>query len=599
MDRKRGHAGVGRVRCGNGVARNTEVEHVVKSSSILTRDEVAVGGRCHRLLEGDLRRRKNVMLSGASETRGAGLHDRCEGVSRIGDVEAVEDAVERMAQVPRRTCPLPRKRGRGRRPALFSSRNKKAGVGRRRQRRAEQDNAEIGVDADGRGGRGNGPADAGTDASPGRTQGARGGGGAVLELRRRHAVAGCKDVDVAGLGRFEFVTARGDEGRSECAGHVEPLLMAAGAGVRLLLPFRPLRGVWTRTRSMKAGSGMGTVIGWDIGGAHLKAARAEAGRIVKAVQLAAPLRGGVDLLAAAFAKAKSELMCEPGGAERHVATMTGELADTFASRAEGVESLATLAAHELAGAPLAIYAGPAGYVAPGAAARHAGLVASANWHACASFVAGRRGDAIFIDMGSTTTDVIPISGGAPAARGYTDAERLAVGELVYTGLVRSFLMASADRAPFKGVWTTLINENFANMADVYRVLGTLPADADMMGTADGRDKTRKASLARLARMVGADVADADDAAWTALAQWFAELQVRRVMDAAMLTGSHWALRPDAPVVGAGAGVQVVQEVARRLGRRYVAFDTLLDAAPEARAAASQCAPAAALALLNG
>jgi probable H4MPT-linked C1 transfer pathway protein len=340
---------------------------------------------------------------------------------------------------------------------------------------------------------------------------------------------------------------------------------------------------------------MSIVIGWDIGGVHLKAARAESGRIVKAVQLAAPLRGGVELLAAAFAKAKTEL----GAADRQVATMTGELADTFSSRAEGVACLATLAARELSGTPLAIYAGPAGYVAPDAAHKHAVMVASANWHACASFVATRCRDALFIDMGSTTTDVIPIAAGSVAARGYTDAERLATGEIVYTGLVRSFLMASAERAPFKGAWTTLINENFANMADVYRVLGTLPADVDMMGTADGREKTRKASLARLARMVGADATDADDAAWTALAQWFAEMQVRRVTDAAMLAGSGHGLPANAPVVGAGAGVQVAQETARRLGRDYVAFDALLDVAPDARAAASQCAPAAALALLNG
>jgi probable H4MPT-linked C1 transfer pathway protein len=338
---------------------------------------------------------------------------------------------------------------------------------------------------------------------------------------------------------------------------------------------------------------MSIVIGWDIGGAHLKAARADSGRIVKAIQLAAPLRGGVEFLVAAFARAKTEL----GGAQCHVATMTGELADTFSSRAEGVQCLAALAARELSGTPLSIYAGPAGYVAPEAAHGHAGLVASANWHACASFVAARRRNALFIDMGSTTTDVIPIAGGAVAACGYTDAERLATSELVYTGLVRSFLMASAERAPFKGAWTTLVNENFANMADVYRVLGTLPADTDMMGTADGREKTRKASLARLARMVGADAADADDGAWTALAQWFAELQVRRVADAAMLVGSRCVM-PAAPVVGAGAGAHVVEEVARRLGREFVAFDALLDVAPGARAGASQCAPAAALALLN-
>ena len=337
-----------------------------------------------------------------------------------------------------------------------------------------------------------------------------------------------------------------------------------------------------------------SVIGWDIGGVHLKAVRAERGRIVKAVQLAAPLRGGLDLLTAAFGKAKAEL----GAAERHFATMTGELADTFASRAEGVECIATLAARALDGAPLAIYAGPAGYVAPEAAHRQAGLVASANWHACASFVAARRRDALFIDMGSTTTDIIPVLHGRVAARGYSDAERLAAGELVYTGLVRGFLMASAERAPFSGAWTTLINENFANMADVYRVLGTLPPDADMMGTADGREKTREASLARLARMVGADATDADDAAWTALARWFAEVQIRRITDAAMLAGSRHQLPAGVPVVAAGAGVLVVREVARRLGRRDVAFDTLLETAPEARVSASQCAPAAALALLN-
>jgi (4-(4-[2-(gamma-L-glutamylamino)ethyl]phenoxymethyl)furan-2-yl)methanamine synthase len=339
---------------------------------------------------------------------------------------------------------------------------------------------------------------------------------------------------------------------------------------------------------------MGIVIGWDIGGVHLKAARAEAGRIVKAIQLAAPLRAGVELLAEAFGQAKAEL----GTAQRHVVTMTGELADTFSSRSEGVACLAKLAARELSGAPVFVYAGPAGYVRPHEAREHAGLVASANWHACASFVAGRVRDALFIDMGSTTTDVVPILGGTVAARGYTDAQRLAAGELVYTGLVRGFVMASADRAPFKGVWTPLINENFANMADVHRILGSLPADADMMATADSREKTREGSRARLARMVGADDADADDRAWAALAQWFAEMQIRRVMDAVMLVNSRHLLVANAPVVAAGIGIHVVEEITRRMGREYIAFDALVDAVPQARAAASQCAPAAALALRN-
>src|SRR5215471_4666507 len=166
---------------------------------------------------------------------------------------------------------------------------------------------------------------------------------------------------------------------------------------------------------------MNTVIGWDIGGVHLKAARAEDGCVVHVMQIAAPLRAGVERLAEAFGRAKAEL----GAAQRHVVTMTGELADTFTSRPDGVECLAMLAARELGETPMSIYAGPAGYIRPEQAREHASLVASANWHACASLIAGSCGDALFIDMGSTTTDVVPIKHGKVAARGYTDAQRLA------------------------------------------------------------------------------------------------------------------------------------------------------------------------------
>jgi (4-(4-[2-(gamma-L-glutamylamino)ethyl]phenoxymethyl)furan-2-yl)methanamine synthase len=337
---------------------------------------------------------------------------------------------------------------------------------------------------------------------------------------------------------------------------------------------------------------MKIIIGWDIGGVHLKAARAENGRIVKAAQYASPLRGGTEQLRQAFAKAKADM----GGAERHVVTMTGELADTFASRQEGVEYLAALAARELDA--VVIYAGPAGYVCPDDARNHVAQIASANWHACATLVARCRDSALFIDLGSTTTDIIPIVHGKVAARGYTDAERLAAGELAYTGLVRGFIMATARRAPFRGTWMSLINENFATMADVHRILGTLPAAVDLMATADGRAKTVEASCARLARMLGVDAADADPGAWTLAAQWFAEAQVRAIADAAMLVMSGTTSTSAAPVIAAGIGLTVIQQIAGRLGLACVAFDELLDVAPQARTAAYQCAPAAALAALG-
>jgi probable H4MPT-linked C1 transfer pathway protein len=337
---------------------------------------------------------------------------------------------------------------------------------------------------------------------------------------------------------------------------------------------------------------MVTVVGWDIGGAHLKAARAEDGRLVATVQVAAPLRLGLTRLAGAFAEAKARI----GAADQHAITMTGELADTFASRAEGVVSLAT-AAQQALGPALWVYAGRVGFVAPEDVARHVVDIASANWFASASLAGKAIGSALFLDMGSTTTDIVPVVDGAAAAHGYSDAERLASGELVYTGLVRSFLMATAERAPFAGSWTELIRENFANMADVHRVLGSLPEGADQMATADGRPKTVAASRARLARMVGRDVDDADAAAWMALAQWFAEAQIRAVTDGASLVLSRGQLVADAPVVVAGVGAAVLREIARRLGRNTVDFESLVDAAPSARAAVSVSAPAAAVAVL--
>jgi (4-(4-[2-(gamma-L-glutamylamino)ethyl]phenoxymethyl)furan-2-yl)methanamine synthase len=338
---------------------------------------------------------------------------------------------------------------------------------------------------------------------------------------------------------------------------------------------------------------MNVIIGWDIGGAHLKAARAENGRIVAAAQVASPLRLGVASVSRAFAEATAML----GSTQLHAVTMTGELADTFASRAEGVAALAATAVDALKTAPVTLYAGRAGFIAPAQAACHVEDIASANWHASAAFVAQCQRTALFADMGSTTTDLVPVCDGRIVADGYTDAQRLAAGELAYTGLVRSSVMAIARYAPVAGSLAPLVNEHFATMADVHRILGQLPDGADQMTTADGRDKSAAASRARLARMVGRDADDESDATWLELARWFAEIQMRTILDAAMLVLSRQNLPDDAPVVGAGIGTTVLQEVARRLSRRYVAFDSLLDVTADAREWASHCAPAVAIALL--
>src|SRR5262245_5815291 len=105
---------------------------------------------------------------------------------------------------------------------------------------------------------------------------------------------------------------------------------------------------------------MSVVVGWDIGGVHLKAARADGGRVTDAVQVASPLRLGLERLAAAFNDVKAMI----GPAPLNVVTMTGELADTFVSRSAGVESLVNMAVRQLAPDNVMIYAGRAGFIKP-------------------------------------------------------------------------------------------------------------------------------------------------------------------------------------------------------------------------------------------
>ncbi|QBR70061.1 H4MPT-linked C1 transfer pathway protein [Beijerinckiaceae bacterium] len=338
---------------------------------------------------------------------------------------------------------------------------------------------------------------------------------------------------------------------------------------------------------------MQTIIGWDVGGAHLKAARAENGIITQAVQIASPLWLGLEELERAYQQARAEI----GSAPLNAVTMTGELCDAFATRAEGVAGLATLMERLLAPANVFFYASRAGFVRPEATAAHAVDIASANWHASAALTGMTKHAALFVDMGSTTTDIIPVAQGMPASRGYTDAERLTQGELVYTGLARTFLMAGPKRVPFAGQWTPLMNEWFANTADIYRILDQLPEGADLMDAADGRDKTKQASRARLARMIGRDGAEANDAAWDRLAQFFAEIQLRDIFDAASLVLSRGLIDAEALVVGAGVGRGIIQKLAGRLDRPFVAFADLIEVTPHARDKASDCAPAAAVALV--
>jgi probable H4MPT-linked C1 transfer pathway protein len=341
----------------------------------------------------------------------------------------------------------------------------------------------------------------------------------------------------------------------------------------------------------REGRAGGRTIGWDLGGVHVKAALVIDGRIMSVVQAPCALWRGVQALDEALDTLPDWARQEA----RHSVTMTGELCDAFADRREGVDALSSWAASRLNGT-VVIYGGRRGFLSPAAAKEAALDVASANWHATARLVGRHLTEALLVDIGSTTSDLIAIRGGVPRARGYSDAERLRTGELVYAGAVRTPLMALAVEIPFRGVPIGLMAETFASTADVYRLLSLLPPEADQQSTFDGRGKSIEETETRLARMVGHDRMDASSEDWRQLATAFAEAQLARLAQAAMRIINAGGLPLQAPVVGCGVGRFIAASLAARLDRPYIDLAELM-AAGEDRDWISSCAPAVAVALL--
>jgi (4-(4-[2-(gamma-L-glutamylamino)ethyl]phenoxymethyl)furan-2-yl)methanamine synthase len=333
------------------------------------------------------------------------------------------------------------------------------------------------------------------------------------------------------------------------------------------------------------------VLGWDLGGAHLKAARVEDGRVMDALQIPCRLWQGLEHLDATMNKALSRL----GPARRHAVTMTGEMADIFPSREEGVCALTAAAKSKLG--DISIFAGDAGFVSPDEALKQWRHIASANWIATALMAAKKLPQAVLVDIGSTTTDIVPVADGKLLARGRSDSERLASNELVYSGIVRTPVMALASTVDFEGQTQGVMAELFATMADAYRVAGLLPKGADDFPAADNGGKAPQDSARRLARMLGRDVESASFSAWQRFAGTLVGIQTAQIADALMRVIDRASLDSQAPLVGAGCGRFLVEGIARRLERGYIDFADLVPVDAAAHHSAAICAPAVAVAVL--
>ncbi len=337
------------------------------------------------------------------------------------------------------------------------------------------------------------------------------------------------------------------------------------------------------------------VMGWDVGGAHVKAALLNDEEVALCVvQVACPLWLGLDALKSAISKVLAQM---PVQAAQHVITMTGELADIFPNRHEGVVGIVEVMQQQLTGTCL-YFAGLKGFVAFEQVAQLTQHIASANWLASAGFVAAKFEQALLIDFGSTTTDFVLIAQGKPQVLGFSDAARLQYDELVYTGLIRTPLMALSHHIELEGRLYGIAAEHFATTADVYRLLDLLDEEEDMTTTADGTDKSMQSSARRIARMVGHDYEDKTMQVWIDLAEGFKQKQLNLLQKAAIRHFSRNMISTTAPMVFAGTGARVLAPLAAALGRDFYPIQQLITAQNElTKHWASVCLPAYAVASL--
>ncbi|HEY3011391.1 MAG TPA: hydantoinase/oxoprolinase family protein [Gemmatimonadales bacterium] len=274
------------------------------------------------------------------------------------------------------------------------------------------------------------------------------------------------------------------------------------------------------------------ILGWDIGGVNTKAARLaqeSRGPVARTLCLPYEVQREPPALGATLRSVAEQLGAGPS--DWHAITMTAELSQAFRTKREGVTFVLDAMEAAFPRDSLHVYTVEGRFVSPQEARLRPGGAAASNWAATAHWVAQSFPTCILIDIGTTTTDLIPIVNGKVAARGLNDPERLLSGELVYTGALRTPVEAITQRVPLWGGSARLSAEGFALIGDAHLWLGQLSQEDYTCRAPDGRPATRDYAGERLARTVCADRDMLDDSAIDDIAAALARAQVQAIAEA--------------------------------------------------------------------
>lgn len=339
------------------------------------------------------------------------------------------------------------------------------------------------------------------------------------------------------------------------------------------------------------------MLGFDIGGANTKAAYVITNDgAIKGLKVAVeyfPVWKEPSRLTDVLVKLKNQLL--DGKLGSLGVTMTAELSDAYQTKREGVNQILDCLEKAFKDLPIFVLNVNSGLESLAVARSEPSCVASANWAATGWLVSQYFENCVVVDVGSTSTSIIPVVAGRVSALGKTDLEKLICGELVYTGCLRTNVAAIVQSVPVKRNVASVSSELFALSGDVHLVLGNIVVDQYSNETADGRGKSRQEALARLARVVCADVEMLSESEIVGLAEYVYERQLMQVVDGlGRVYGRVKKLvSGKVPVLVAGLGKDfLARKAAKQLG-----VDLVMDLGELLPVGVSLAVPAVAVALM--
>jgi probable H4MPT-linked C1 transfer pathway protein len=274
-----------------------------------------------------------------------------------------------------------------------------------------------------------------------------------------------------------------------------------------------------------------TVLGYDVGGANTKAAllHTENGQLsVKVASRYFPIWKTPERLTEVLLSLKQQLGAEDLDAVG--ITMTAELSDAYQTKREGVKHILGCVQNAYPNVSKYILNSDAELISMEDAENNHLSVSSANWAATGWLVGQHLQNAVIVDVGSTSTSIIPVVNGIIAAKGKTDLDKLLAGELVYTGSLRTSIAAIVHSVPIRDGAAGVSSELFATSGDVHLILGHITAADFSAETADGRGRTDFEAKARLSRIVCADVEMLTDEEILELAQYIYRGQIKQITE---------------------------------------------------------------------